>query len=176
MNISDRTLSRRYAQAFYDGARDAAEGERAVAELAEARARLMPKMGAFRHPRVSPADKKSLLKRELPGASERTRRFLELLIDKKRFGLLPLIAADAARISDDRRGVAHASVRAAQALTDDQRRALEKALGAYSGKKVAVDVRTDPALLAGVVVRMGDWVFDASLKGQLKRLKERLAA
>ena len=44
------------------------------------------------------------------------------------------------------------------------------------GKTVDLDVTVDPDLLAGVVVRLGDWVFDASLKGKLRAMRGRLAA
>lgn len=177
MNMNDRVLSRRYALALYQSAARAKD-EKAVAEELSAAARaLSTTMAAFSHPRVSLEDKKGKLRDALDGKfSRRTLRFLELLIEKKRFSLLPHMAVDLGKIYDEGRGVVHASVRAAQDLDEAQRRTLAERLGGFIGKTVVLDVRVDETLMGGVVVRLGDWTFDGSLKGKLKNLRARLAA
>lgn len=177
MNISDRELARRYARAFYESAAQAKEEERAGLELSEIVRQLSGSLAAYQHPRVSSADKMARLRREVGSKTlRRTLRFLELLVEKKRFALLPMIAQDYGRLRDEARGIAHATVRAAADLSPEQRAALEKALGERTGKKVVLDVKVRPELIAGAVVRLGDWVFDASLRGGLDRLRSRLTA
>lgn len=172
MQISDHTLSRRYARALFLSAAGAAEEDRVVASLGAAYRGLLDKMPVFKHPGIAAAEKKALLRRILgDGAPRRTVAFLELLIDKKRFGLLPHLAADLARLADERKGIVHATARSAAELAPEELAALKDRLEAFCGKKVAVEVKLDPELLAGAVVRMGDWVFDGSLQGRIKRLK-----
>lgn len=169
--MTDRVLARRYAMAF---CLSSESEEKAGAELIQAHRALFDKMGALKDPRVSSADKKAVLQRALPQASAGTLRFLGLLVDKKRFGLLPHVAADLGRILDERKGVARAAARTSHDLPPAEQEALRARLSDFSGKSVVLDLKTDPELLAGVVVRMGDWVLDGSLAGQLRRLGEEL--
>ena len=110
-----------------------------------------------------------------PSASPKTLKLMELLIDKKRFGLLPTVAAEFGRLADEARGLVRAQVRAAAELSPAESERLQAALGALSGKRVAVSVSAAPELLGGAVVRMGDWVIDGSIQGRLRRLEKHLS-
>lgn len=174
MNMNDRVLARRYALALYQSAVDAKEEKSVAEELSAASHALSSMMGTFSHPRVSLEDKKGRLRDVLDGKfSKRTLRFLELLIEKKRFSLLPHMAVDLGKIYDEGRGVVHASVRAASDLDDGERRTLTERLAGFIGKTVVLDLRVDETLLGGAVVRVGDWTIDGSLKGKLKNLRAR---
>lgn len=175
MKLSDRILARRYAAALYLAAAGQKKEEAVAADLPRAFRALRDKAGVFHHPRVSSADKKENLSRLLgDSVSPLTLRFLGLLIDKKRFDLLAGVVGDFARIVDERKGVVHASARSAADLSASEAEAVRARLSDFSGKKVALDVKVDPELIAGLVVRMGDWVFDSSLQGRLKQLTRRL--
>lgn len=175
MQLSDRALARRYATALYLAA-GAKEAEAVGAELARVARALSGSMAAFRHPRTSTADKKTALATELGGSVSRlTLRFLELLIEKKRFAILPALAGDYQRLCDEGRGIVHASVRTARPLSELEAKLLAERLGGFLGKRVALDVKEDPELMAGASVRVGDWVLDGSLKGKLRALGARLA-
>lgn len=177
MQVSDRVLARRYALALYQSAAESEEVEKVGKELASAARQLSDKMATFKHPRISAKVKKEKLRAEIgTAASKKTLRFLDLLIEKKRFGLLQYMAADYDRIHNEERGIVHAAVRSAGELTEVDRKTLVDRLAGFSGKKPVLDVKVDADLLAGLTVRMGDWVLDASLKGELARLKKRLAA
>lgn len=176
MQISDRVLARRYARALFLSAKGAGAQEKTGAELGEAVKKLVPAMAAYKNPRTSAKDKKARLSKDLGKPSPMVARFLEILIDKKRFTLLAMMNQDYARLYDEDRGVAHAKVRAAHELSDDERLAIAERLGKFTGKKIVLDVKHHPELIAGVEVRMGDWVFDATLKGELKRMRGRIAA
>ncbi|HVE13243.1 MAG TPA: ATP synthase F1 subunit delta [Elusimicrobiota bacterium] len=176
MQISDRVLSRRYAKALYASAEAHGEQERVSAELSKVYRALLDRMPVLKHPGVSAAEKKALVRRVAgDGAGPRLVRFLDLLIDKKRIALLPTLAQDFAAVFDERRGIVNAVVRAAAELSAAETEALKASLSKVSGRTVRLDVKTAPDLLAGAVVRMGDWVFDGSLKGRLKRLGSELA-
>lgn len=172
MQASDRVLARRYARALYLSAVEGKAVRGVGEELAKVARKLLDRMAAYNHPRIAPKDKKSLLRGEIgDGVSERTLHFLELLIDKKRFGLLPQITVVYGGLCDDGDGVLHARVRSAHELGEPEKSALSERLGARFGKKIVLNTKQAPELLAGVVVRIGDWVFDASLKGELARMR-----
>ncbi len=78
-------------------------------------------------------------------------------------GFLALLAA--------RRGEVTAEVTAAQALTKGQLTAINEQLNRAIGSKVAVDVRVDPAIIGGLVVKVGSRMVDGSLRTKLTRLQ-----
>ena len=97
---------------------------------------------------------------------------MEFLIEKKRFGLLSVVAGNFDRLILQARQVVRARVRAARPLSEADRKRLRESLEAFTGAGVELDVAQDPELLGGVTVRLGDWVLDSSLRGQLQSLKE----
>lgn len=176
MQASDRLLAQRYAQALYDAAEKKGQADSIRRELSESVRKLRDRQSQFQHPLI-PLEEKKRLHRKILGASESPllAGFLDLLVDKKRWGLLPLAAAGFDRIVDVGHGVVKAQVRVARALDPQQSESLRKGLERFSGKKVQLESREDPSLLGGLVVRMGDWVLDASLLRRLNRLRDRMA-
>ena len=173
MQATDRSLAARYARALFQCA--CAQGQEAAvaADLWACAAALASALPLLRDPRVAAARKSSLVRESLGGKSAPlTADFLELLIDKKRFDLLALVAEDFVQLGLAKRRVARAKVRAARPLSDADRARLRERLEAFAGAGVELDVQEDPELLGGVSVRLGDWVLDSSLRGQLRRLKE----
>jgi F-type H+-transporting ATPase subunit delta len=110
------------------------------------------------------------------GASRILRNFLFVIVDNQRTHLLPEIAASFEQVLRQRQGVAEAEVRSAVALNDNQKIALLRNLESVTGKKIRANYSLDPALLGGAVVRVGDTIYDGSVRNQLNRLRERLAA
>ncbi|UPT73952.1 MAG: ATP synthase F1 subunit delta [Elusimicrobiota bacterium] len=134
---------------------------------------MLDSMAVLRHPRVPAASKKKLLADALSGkVGATTLRFLDLLVDKKRFELMVMIASVYGRLAADKRGAAKAIVRTAKPLSADEQKQLAAKLKNFSGKDIELDVKEDPELIGGVSVKIGDWVLDSSLRGQLRRLKE----
>ncbi len=76
---------------------------------------------------------------------------------------------------DERLGYVRADVSSAHSLSEMQRANLEAQLSRLAGKKAKLKFTTDPALLAGVMARVGSTVYDGSVRGQLERLRARLA-
>ncbi|MBI5200591.1 MAG: ATP synthase F1 subunit delta [Elusimicrobia bacterium] len=170
MNASDRTLSRRYAQALFLSAAEGGQQEKVRAELTEAYKTLSGQMAHLKNPTIGPKDHKALIQKSAPNLSSKTRSFLELLIDKKRINLLPVIVGDLIRIADEAAGRVRAQVRSASELSAEELETLLKRLRKYSGKDVVAETKVDPELLGGVVVRMGDLVLDGSIQGKLRNL------
>lgn len=173
MQSSDRVLAGRYASALFQAAAAKSEDQKVAADLGLAQKALLGRAASLRHPRVSVADKKKILRAELEGKVGATaRRFLELLIEKKRYELFAMSAAVYGRLAADRRGVAKAVVRTARPLSDDARKTLASRLKIFAGKDVELEVKEDSDLIGGVSVKIGDWVLDSSLRGQLRRMRE----
>ena len=173
MQASDRVLAGRYASALFQAAVDTGEDQKVAADLGTARDLLLDSAAPLRHPRVSVADKRKLLHAKLDGKVGATSlRFLELLIEKKRYELFAMIAAVYGRLAADKRGVAKAIVRTAAPLSADAQKMLAARLKIFAGKDIELEIKVDPELIGGVAVKIGDWVLDSSLRGQLRRLRE----
>src|SRR5262244_1376589 len=108
---------------------------------------------------------------ERAGFSPLVRDFLAVVARNRRLFAVPaMIEAYLARLAA-RRGEITAEIVAAQPLNAAQRDALGEELRRSAGRRVAVDVRVDPGLLGGIVVKLGSRLVDASLSGRLRRLQ-----
>ncbi|OGS42295.1 MAG: ATP synthase F1 subunit delta [Elusimicrobia bacterium RIFOXYD12_FULL_66_9] len=173
MQASDRVLAGRYAAALFQAAVAKNEAPKVQADLVVAAKLLADKTPILRHPRVSLADKKKLLKDSIGTAVGTVAlRFMELLIDKKRYDLFPLVAVRYGRLFAEMSGTAKAVVRTARPLSADAQKALSTRLKTFAGKDIELDVKEDPELIGGLTVKIGDWVLDSSLRGQLRRMRE----
>lgn len=105
------------------------------------------------------------------GADDLTQRFVSVTASNRRlFALRSIIRAYLAELAE-RRGEITAEVTSAQALSEDQTRAVEQALQQVEGRNVALSLKVDPALIGGMVVQVGSRMIDSSLKTQLARMK-----
>jgi len=175
MTSSDRVVARRYAKALLQIALKHKRQEKVRKEVADFARLVSERAAVFHHPMIPARRKKALAKDLLRTAAPETLRFIDVLIDKKRILLLPLAAAEFSRLLDEESGKARARVASASALSPAQQAEIKKKLKDFSGKDVELDLKVDPALLGGAVVRMGDWVIDGSLSGRLSRLGRRLS-
>ncbi len=71
----------------------------------------------------------------------------------------------------EKKGIVSAEVTVAAPLSDKNRKAVLDALQATSGKSIALTERVDPAIIGGLVVKMGSKMIDASLKTKLNAMK-----
>jgi F-type H+-transporting ATPase subunit delta len=110
------------------------------------------------------------------GASRIVRNFLFLVIDNQRTPLLPEILRTFESVVRQRMGMAEAEVFSAAELTAAQKTTLLQTLEKLTGKKIQAKYSLDPALLGGAVVRIGDTVYDGSVKNRLNQMRARLSA
>jgi F-type H+-transporting ATPase subunit delta len=110
------------------------------------------------------------------GASKIIRNFLFVIVDNQRIQLLPEIVESFEQVLRQRQGVAEAAVASAFELNDNQKTALVGTLERLSGKKIQAKYSLEPGLLGGAVVRIGDTIYDGSLRSRLNQLRVRLAA
>jgi F-type H+-transporting ATPase subunit delta len=129
-------------------------------------------------PAVSPENKRAVLgkiaaRMEL---DKIIRNFLFVIADHHRAHDLPEIAQAFLDVLRQRQGVAEAQVFSAVDLTDTQKTDFAKSLARLTGKTVDPTYFVDPDLLGGALVRVGDTIYDGSLRNSLQQLRARLTA
>ncbi|MGD0667656.1 MAG: ATP synthase F1 subunit delta [Bryobacteraceae bacterium] len=173
----------RYANALADvvtAAGSALAPQNAVGELRafESALRSAELRNALITPAVPPGRKRAVVGRvaDILGLSRITRNLLFVLIDHRRIAVFSDVVNAFDQILDERLGFARAQVASARELSEGQRAALTAALEKVSQKRLRAQFAADPALIGGVVARIGSTVYDGSVRGQLQVLERRLSA
>ena len=125
-----------------------------------------------------PVERRAEVLTELLGGriSAPAQNLVQLLLRRGRIEELPRVAAEFRRLDDRRQGITHATATSAIPLTPDEVRALTQRLEQTTGGRIALDVRVDPSLLGGLIVRVGDRLIDGSVRGRLERLRTKLVS
>ena len=110
------------------------------------------------------------------GASKIIRNLLFVLADHRRTNLIPEVIAAFHEVIRQRQGIAEAEISSAIELNAAQKKEMAATLARLTGKKIEAKYGLDPALLGGAVVRIGDTIYDGSLRGRLSEMRARLAA
>lgn len=131
---------------------------------------------ALTSPAVPAAQKLAAIDAELPDLQPTVRNLVQLLLRRDRLELLPDIAAAYRELLHRARGIVTAQVTTAVPLDEAQRALLAERLSRYLGRQVELETQVDPAILGGVVARVGDLLLDGSVRGRLEALRRRLAA
>ena len=169
--------AKRYAQAAFELARDRGElevWERDLTALGQTMA-AQGAMAFVASRQVPAAAKEDLLRRVLGEPAPLVWNLIRLLGGKGRLALLPQIVEHFQALLDEHRGIAHAEVVTAVEMNDDEQQALARRLSELTGKQVLIETHEDPALLGGLVARIGDRLIDGSTRTKLIALKRRLA-
>ncbi|MGD1094703.1 MAG: ATP synthase F1 subunit delta [Bryobacteraceae bacterium] len=132
---------------------------------------------ALLSPAIPPARKRAVMARLMPpSVITQVRNFVFVVIDHRRIHEFSSIVEGFELFLDEKLGYIRADVSSAQALTETQRADLGAQLSRLSGKMAKLRYATDPMLLAGVVARVGSTVYDGSVRGQLERMRAKLAS
>lgn len=125
-----------------------------------------------------PAENKRALVKELLGdrASPHTVSILGFLIEQGRAKELGRIVESLAELAAERRKHVVAEVRSAVPLTQERRKRLAEALSKATGKNVEIKLVVDPSVIGGVLARVGDEVFDGTVRTRLQDVRERLGS
>lgn len=125
--------------------------------------------------RVPRDEKRRLLDAGLAGRiSPLAMNLVRVLNERGKAGLARQIQARFQEMVDERRGVAHAVVTTAVALSEDERKAIAAKLSLLTGKQVDVTPVVDEKIIGGVIARIGDQLIDGSTRSRLIALKRRL--
>lgn len=173
------TLSRRYARALLEIGVEEKTFEAFGTELRDIYAVSLSNpelVHALSNPMFKIDDRKALATEVLDklGASVMVKRFVGVLIENSKIGLLDDICVAYFSLEDDLKGRLRVQVETPGKATDEFISSLKERLGAETGKEVIVSHAENPELLGGFVVRIGNVMLDASLKVQLEHIKEKI--
>lgn len=171
-------VARRYAKALLDEARAAGELDTVDADLAligETVAGARDLQVMLGSPVVAPDKKRRVVEALFAGKiGTRVQRFVGFLFEKDRADLIGGIAEAYRALRDAEEGVAEALVRVPEPLDEAGEARLKESLEARTGQKLRLRVTVDPSLIGGLVVRIGDTVYDGSLRHRLDALRTRM--
>jgi F-type H+-transporting ATPase subunit delta len=175
--MSVSIVARRYAQALLELGVELGQLDKIVEDVttvAEAWDTSADLRNAIENPLVAQAAKKAVMGElaDSIGASPTTRSALQLLVDRRRTKTLPYLARALRMLADARNGLVRAEVITVEVLPESYYARLQAQLEKKTGMRVVVDRRTDPSLIGGVVARIGDRVFDGSLRMRLESLRD----
>jgi F-type H+-transporting ATPase subunit delta len=172
-------VARVYAQAIIEAADRKNAREEVLDELLTLANEVLPKVpkarDVFTSPRVPLEHKAALIDRITAGRTlPTTAHALHVLARHGRLGILTEVAIAARRLADEMAGRQQAVVTTAVPLSDDQRREIIADVEQSLGVSLAARFEVDPELIGGLVVRVGDTVYDRSIASSLASLGGRL--
>jgi len=176
-------VANRYARALVDivmAPGSPLKPEDAVSQLAAVAALIheSPELRtALLTPAIQTSRKRAVMAKllERTGASPLIRNFVYVVIDHRRIGSISDIREAFELQLDDRLGFVRAEVSSAAPIDHRSSASLESELSKLTGKRMRLRFDVDPALLGGVVARIGSTVYDGSVRGELRELGRRLA-
>ena len=133
----------------------------------------------FMSPAVPTAQKRAALERLVTDVPPEVRSFLDILAERDRLQEVPGISEALSEMINHQRGIVTAEVTTAIPLDTEMERLLAQRLAAYLSRdpsKVVIRGRVDPAIIGGVVARVGDELIDDSVRGRLARLRRALSS
>jgi F-type H+-transporting ATPase subunit delta len=177
--MTGSALARRYARAMLDIGREEGQVRRVFSEV-ERFAGVLDDAPDLREvleaSHINRRDKQAALEGTVSQAGYLpvTMNFLRLLVDKRRMNILPQILSELRRMVEELEGIERVEVVSAAPLPETQREFLKSVLEKRTGKRIELEETLDPAVLGGMVVKMGSTVYDGSVRTQLVQMRENL--
>ncbi|HMV69794.1 MAG TPA: ATP synthase F1 subunit delta [Myxococcota bacterium] len=178
--MADANAARRYARALVELAVESEAEEIVLGELQRLVANLAGDGRELRHVLCSPVfsaeERAAVLGVILPrlGVGRVTASFLRLLSDRGRFGVIDEVLRLYTAAMDERAGRVRVHVSTTEPLSPQMEHAIRVTFERATGKQVVLDASIDASLIGGMVARLGDRVFDASLRTRLDDLRRKL--
>jgi F-type H+-transporting ATPase subunit delta len=172
------TAARRYADAAFEIGR--ADGtleawERDLLTLREALGNDELRR-LVQHPAIPFAEKERVLRQVAAGVAREPLSLALLMVRRGRPGAIDAMVERFRELVRRDRGISLAEVRTALPLDDEERTAISARLRAVTGDRIEMNEVVDKSLIGGVSVRIGDQLYDASVRSRLERLRARLTA
>ncbi len=173
--MSQGVIARRYAKALINLAEKEFEntGESLTA-LSDVYSNSTELSEVLSDTKVSSQIKQNVLKKILKKikVSKLVDTFIRYLLAKRRIVLLPNIEQAFNLLLQEKLGRIEAGITVAQEISEVTIGKLEKAISMYSGKEVTVNITIDPAIIGGIVTRIGSVVIDGSIHTQLNQIRQ----
>jgi F-type H+-transporting ATPase subunit delta len=175
-DLAKTRVARIHATALLGVAQDSGQAESLLAELGELVDHVVTRFPQFElilgSPRVSVEEKSALLDRVLRGrVSDLLLRFLQVVARHQRLDALRQIRRAAQEMYDEQRQRVRVLVTTAVALDGPLIDRIRHLLSEKLGREVVLETQVRPELIGGLIVRVGDTVFDSSIANQLSRMR-----
>lgn len=178
--MNEGSLARRYAQAFFELAREDQAIDKRQGELehliAAVKAAGPEAQAVLSNPTFTVGERRQVLDSILQHLNlhHDSRNFARLLLDKGRFGHLAEILLSYRTLADQAAGRIRAEVVASGEMSGAMQERIREALSKATGRHVVLTTRVDSSLLGGIIARVGSRVFDASLQTRLDNIQRSL--
>ncbi len=173
--MSTRAISRRYARALFELEQEGVK-IRPSLERAAAVVGIEEIQNLLALPQVPAADKAAVIDKAAGGLSKEIRRLVEMLCVRDKAELLPEIEAIVSEMEQQAASELEAEVVTVVPLDAQTREKIATALGRIVGRRVRLNIKRDPSILGGLIVRIGDREMDYSLRTRLQGLKKAMLA
>jgi len=173
--LSQEVIARRYAKALINLAeKDLENTGKSLTALADIFSNSTELSEVLSDTKVSSQIKQNVLKIILKKikVSKLVDTFIRYLLAKRRIVLLPNIERAFNLFLQEKLGRIEAGITVAQEIPEVTINKLEKAISRYSGKEVTVNITIDPAIIGGIVTRIGSVVIDGSIHTQLNQIRQ----
>jgi len=177
--VRSETIARNYAEALFEVGEKSGQTDRYVDLLDAVAAGIAaaPQVSVvLSSPRVTKAAKANLLAAALPDAPGEFVRFLQAVVKRGRQGLFGAMSHELQGLVDIKLNRVRAAVTVARPADEALRREITARLTEVMGKEVLPHFHVDEGLLGGVMVRVGDRVFDGSVRRRMTLLRRHLLA
>lgn len=177
--MSWEAVAKRYAQAIFElgvETSDVASLTDEVKRMAQVYETSEDLRCVLENPLVSDQERKALIA-ELStrlNLSPLGKNTFGLLVERRRVAALPAIAKELGRLADERANIVRGKVTSAVPLSETYFQKLQREIERLTGKKVLLERHQDPALIAGLVVKIGDRIIDGSARARLEQMREQL--
>jgi F-type H+-transporting ATPase subunit delta len=177
MDVTEERIARVYAEAFLGAVATSSQAAETVAEFEsfvnDVLANIPQLEATLRSEFIDAEQKENLLGRILGGrSSTEMLNFLKVLAIRGRLGLLRPIARILRKLYDEQSGRVNVEVRVASELDSGIQRELQERLRVRFKLEPMMKVVVDPSLIAGIVIRVGDKVYDGSVKTRFEMLRK----
>ncbi len=171
-------VARRYVAALFAAAQhrgEAASVAAALNELQQLYREYPPLRNVLADPRL-PVEKKRAILHKLAGsqAPPLLRAFLDLLLEKRRWPVLQYAGSIFARLQDEAANIRRVQVISALPLSAEKQQQLREVLLELLGGTIILEQRVDPDVLGGIALKVGDTLWDGTLRSRLEGVKEHL--
>jgi F-type H+-transporting ATPase subunit delta len=167
-----------YARALFGAARDhdvLDEVHDQLGQFADALNESRDLMRFFFSPYFSSEEKKQALARAVQDADPRFENFLQALIERHRMPVIFRIRAQFEQLWEDERALLPVVLTSAVDLDEGIVRSIGERVGKQTGRTVELSSRVDPDILGGIVLRVGNFILDASIRTRLEQLRKQVA-
>lgn len=172
-------IARTYARSLFEAAKSRGKVDEIKTELDEFAAAVDGNrdLSLFLFsPYFSVEEKRDGIKRVVEGATPEFENFLDLLIEKSRMPLLPRIRTSYEGYWAEHNKLLPVTVTSAVELPQETIEKIRQSVEAQTGRKVELDGRVDDSVVGGIVLQVGNRVLDASIRGNLDRLRREVAS